>query len=161
MGRGRNFPPHIALAQVFIPQNIGWDPLLVLRNALIKPQVLVITIIFGEMYCLSGLSSRFWLFQNFLLTHPAFQWVLPFWVTGPDNLVQNLILSLSDAPSWLPFFGSVENNSTLILAFGRILLLHSCVCVMTYSSLKYLNSLFVPENSILPCCFSHLVITYF
>lgn len=59
MGRGRNFPPHIALAQVFIPPNIGWDPLLVLRNALIKPQVLVITIIFGEMYCLSGLSSRF------------------------------------------------------------------------------------------------------
>lgn len=41
---------YVALAQVYILQNIGCDPLLVLRYALIKPQVLVRTIIFGKMY---------------------------------------------------------------------------------------------------------------
>lgn len=41
---------YVALAQVYILQNIGYDPLLVPRYALIKPQILVRTIIVGKMY---------------------------------------------------------------------------------------------------------------
>ena len=131
MDRGRNFPPHLALAQVFLFQNIGWDPLLVLRYALIKPQVLVITFIFGEIRWPSGLSSRFWLLPElpphthcFLLGSTFFGnrcWLL---ITEPDFKIVRWAALITFFCLFL-FLASVKNNFTLSLAFDRILLPYS------------------------------------